>query len=71
MKVGVRCEWICFVFVCVSLLGGAPQQTGVQRSLTSKRWELTFFPFFIQVILGLGSPEAWHTNEATPPEMPV
>lgn len=28
-------------------------------------------PFFIQVILGLGSPVAWHTNEATPPEMPV
>lgn len=28
-------------------------------------------PFFIQVILGLGSPAAWHTNDATPPEMPV
>lgn len=28
-------------------------------------------PFFIQVILGLGSPVAWHTNDATPPEMPV
>lgn len=41
------------------------------RVLTSKRWELTFLPFFIQVILGLGSPEAWHTNDATPPEMPV
>lgn len=39
--------------------------------LTSKRWELTFLPFFIQVILGLGSPAAWHTNDATPPEMPV
>lgn len=38
---------------------------------TSNRWELTFFPFFIQVILGLGSPVAWHTNEATPPEIPV
>lgn len=23
------------------------------------------------MILGLGSPVAWHTNEATPPEMPV
>lgn len=41
------------------------------RVLTSKRWELTFLPFFIQVILGLGSPLAWHTNDATPPEMPV
>lgn len=39
--------------------------------LTSKRWELTFLPFFIQVILGLGSPVAWQTNDATPPEMPV
>ena len=28
-------------------------------------------PFFIQVILGLGSPVAWHTNDATPPEIPV
>lgn len=42
-----------------------------ERALTSKRWELTFLPFFIQVILGLGSPVAWHTNDATPPEMPV
>lgn len=39
--------------------------------LTSKRWELTFLPFFIQVILGFGSPVAWHTNDATPPETPV
>lgn len=23
------------------------------------------------MILGLGSPVAWHTNDATPPEMPV
>lgn len=28
-------------------------------------------PFFIQVILGFGSPVAWHTNDATPPETPV
>lgn len=39
--------------------------------LTSKRWELTFLPFFIQVILGFGSPVAWHTNDATPPETPI
>lgn len=49
----------------------APPPLQTFRSLTSKRWELTFFPFFIQVMRGLGSPEAWHTNEATPPEMPV
>lgn len=40
-------------------------------SCTSNRWELTFFPFFIQVMRGLGSPTAWHTNDATPPEIPV
>lgn len=28
-------------------------------------------PFFIQVILGFGSPVAWHTNDATPPETPI
>lgn len=39
--------------------------------LTSKRCELTFLPFFIQVILGFGSPVAWHTNDATPPETPI
>lgn len=38
---------------------------------TSKRWELTFFPFFIHVMRGLGSPVAWHTKEATPPDSPV
>lgn len=38
---------------------------------TSKRWELTFFPFFIHVIRGLGSPVAWHTKEATPPDSPI
>lgn len=38
---------------------------------TSNRWELTFFPFFIQVMRGFGSPTAWHTNDATPPEIPV
>lgn len=38
---------------------------------TSKRWELTFFPFFIHVMRGLGSPVAWHTKEATPPDNPV
>lgn len=42
-----------------------------QQNSTSKRWELTFFPFFIQVMRGLGSPTAWHTNDATPPEIPV
>lgn len=41
------------------------------RGHTSKRWELTFFPFFIHVIRGLGSPVAWHTKEATPPDSPV
>lgn len=44
------------------------QEEGAQ---TSKRWELTFFPFFIHVIRGLGSPVAWHTKEATPPDSPV
>lgn len=39
--------------------------------ITSNRWELTFFPFFIHVIRGLGSPVAWHTKEATPPEIPI
>lgn len=38
---------------------------------TSTRWLLIFLPIFNQVILGFGSPLAWHTNEATPPEMPV
>lgn len=47
-------------------------RTGRERQLvTSKRWELTFFPFFIHVIRGLGSPAAWHTKDATPPEIPV
>jgi len=48
----------------------ASQRAG-SRARTSKRWELTFFPFFIQVMWGLGSPTAWHTNDATPPEIPV
>lgn len=42
-----------------------------RQLVTSKRWELTFFPFFIHVIRGLGSPAAWHTKDATPPEIPV
>lgn len=49
----------------------ATETDGPARVLTSKRWELTFLPFFIQVILGFGSPVAWHTNDATPPETPV
>lgn len=44
---------------------------GYLQALTSKRWELTFFPFFIQVMRGLGSPSAWHTKDATPPDIPV
>lgn len=47
------------------------RESTATRVLTSKRWELTFLPFFIQVILGFGSPVAWHTNDATPPETPV
>lgn len=42
-----------------------------RQLVTSKRCELTFFPFFIHVIRGLGSPAAWHTKDATPPEIPV
>lgn len=37
---------------------------------TSNRWLLTFFPFLFQTILGCGSPEAWHTKDATPPWTP-
>lgn len=48
-----------------------PYLTPPTRGRTSKRWELTFFPFFIHVIRGLGSPAAWHTKEATPPDSPV
>lgn len=47
------------------------QSTSHYFKPTSKRCELTFLPFFIQVIRGLGSPTAWHTKDATPPEMPV
>ena len=38
---------------------------------TSNLWLLTFLPFLFQTILGCGSPEAWHTKEATPPWTPV
>ena len=71
------CVCVC-VCVCVQGMRVSRQELACWRSHTpglrvhtSKRWELTFFPFFIQVILGLGSPVAWHTNDATPPEMPV
>lgn len=47
------------------------QNTSNYFKPTSKRCELTFLPFFIQVIRGLGSPTAWHTKDATPPEIPV
>lgn len=53
---------------------GFAHQTGSFEpcsEFTSNRWELTFFPFFIQVMRGFGSPTAWHTNDATPPEIPV
>lgn len=59
------CLYLC---VCMWVFQRSESHAWV---LTSKRWELTFLPFFIQVILGLGSPAAWHTNDATPPEMPV
>lgn len=42
-----------------------------QPQLTSKRWEFTFLPFLFQVTRGLGSPVAWHTKEATPPDTPI
>lgn len=38
---------------------------------TSNLWELTFFPFLDHTIFGLGSPEVWQINDATPPEAPV
>lgn len=38
---------------------------------TSNLWLVTFLPFRLQVILGCGSPVAWHTNEATPPCTPI
>lgn len=47
-------------------LGGAPA-----CGLTSKRCEFTFLPFLFQVTRGLGSPVAWHTKEATPPDTPI
>lgn len=44
---------------------------GQQVSLTSIRWEFTFFPFLFQLTFGLGSPVAWQTKETTPPETPI
>lgn len=63
------CVCSCLHYVCTCK--GAQRCESHAWVPTSKRWELTFLPFFIQVILGFGSPVAWHTNDATPPEMPV
>ena len=35
------------------------------------RWELTFLPFLFQLTMGFGSPDAWHTKDATPPDTPI
>lgn len=51
--------------------GYVVQGTPPQPQLTSKRCEFTFLPFLFQVTRGLGSPVAWHTKEATPPDTPI
>lgn len=57
---GPHCGGVCWA-----------EGTPPQPQLTSKRCEFTFLPFLFQVTRGLGSPVAWHTKEATPPDTPI